>query len=314
MENRKSLRCLVLDRLVPRATNGVVLPTTLAAILLLNLLIVASFFHLFETERLLALTVRSARTTDEAVGAIFKKLPDTGPTAGILLRVLQAQTSKGDRLNLSLETALSAETAPKGANNGIVELAPREARDARRYDFRSYFHGAQPCPIAAEADVEASEFRSGTEYVAVAARARTRCSFGSGDYGNIVVGGDLRLDGSVTLSRSGTLSPTSAAASEMLIVSALGRLRQTGTLRIESDLRIIAGGDIDIEQLITDEARSHTVQIVSATGSVRVRSIAGAVRCTVAAWHGVQIDGPWQSSSAEPVPPALAYEILGLAR
>jgi hypothetical protein len=103
----------------------------------------------------------------------------------------------------------------------------------------------------------------------------------------------------------------SARSANPSIIATPGRLRFAGTLTVESDLIIVAGGDVEIGAIAASTAQTQKVTIISALGGIRVGSIASEVSAIAAGRSTIEVPETSQSPPF-PLPPLRGHEVIGI--
>lgn len=101
----------------------------------------------------------------------------------------------------------------------------------------------------------------------------------------------------------------SSAAS---VIATAGFLDAQASLVIDSDIQIIAGGDLHIRRLYSGQ-ESYAVTLSSATGVVLIEEVDPRLRVRVAAWLGAFLPAGVTLDSQIPLPKLLPAQVLGLS-
>jgi hypothetical protein len=102
-----------------------------------------------------------------------------------------------------------------------------------------------------------------------------------------------------------------ARSAQTSIIASPGQISVTGTLTLESDLMVVAGGDIAIGTITTTPSQTRKVTIISALGGIRVGSVGSGVSVIAAGRSTIEIpENPY--SPPFPIPPRRGHEIIGI--
>lgn len=121
-----------------------------------------------------------------------------------------------------------------------------------------------------------------------------------------LTGGIITLEN--ILGEATTVLPRSAQTS---IIASPGRIVLTDLLMLESDLVIVAGGDIEIGGIAAPTAQTRKATIISALGGIRVGSVAPGVSVIAAGRATIEVPETPQHPPF-PLPPLRGHEIIGI--
>jgi hypothetical protein len=102
-----------------------------------------------------------------------------------------------------------------------------------------------------------------------------------------------------------------ANSSKASILASPGAIVLAGALIVETDLLIVAGGDISLSSIATSSSETRKVTIISALGAVRVGYVAPEIS-VMAAGRGVIEVPETKQMPPFPVPPQREYGVLGI--
>ena len=120
-------------------------------------------------------------------------------------------------------------------------------------------------------------------------------------HGGITTLENIRGDTTRVLARSAHAS----------IIASPGRITFIGAITLESDLVIVAGGDIEIGAITAAPSQTRKVTIISALGVIRVGSVAPGVSVIAAGRATIEVPQTPQHPPF-PLPPLRGHEIIGI--
>lgn len=161
-----------------------------------------------------------------------------------------------------------------------------------RIDFDAIFAHATHCP---------SSPSNAPKPFAAAPTSSKDCVVPSSLEGGIITRENIRGETALVLGR---MTQSSTIASP-------GGISFSGALTLESDLILVAGGDIEIGELTASPQQTRRVTIISALGSVRVASVASGVSVIAAGRATIAVPETRQSPPY-PIPPQRGHEIVGI--
>jgi hypothetical protein len=161
-----------------------------------------------------------------------------------------------------------------------------------RIDYDSLFMNALPCP---------STPTNGIDARGNAVKASKDCPISSTLKGGVITVENLR----------GETTRVTATAAQPSIIASPGAITITGSLILESDLVLVAGGDIDIASITSLSDQGRKVTIISALGAIRVGSVSPGISL-VAAGRSVLEVPETEQRSPFPMPPQRRHAIVGI--
>jgi len=102
-----------------------------------------------------------------------------------------------------------------------------------------------------------------------------------------------------------------ARASHASVIASPGGITVTGALTLESDLILIAGGDIAIGAITASSRQTRKVTLISALGAIRVGSISTGISVVAGGRSTIEVPETPQSPPF-PLPPQREYDIVGI--
>jgi hypothetical protein len=100
-------------------------------------------------------------------------------------------------------------------------------------------------------------------------------------------------------------------SSKAAILASPGAIVLAGALIVETDLLIVAGGDISLSSITTSSSETRKVTIISALGAIRVGYVAPEIS-VMAAGRGVIEVPETKQMPPFPLPPQREYGVLGM--
>ena len=161
-----------------------------------------------------------------------------------------------------------------------------------RIDYDALFTNALPCPAT---PTNATATRGDT------VKASKDCPIPSTLKGGIITLDNLR----------GETTRVTATSHQASIIASPGSIAIAGSLTIESDTVIVAGGDVDISSITTPSGRSCKVSIISALGGVRIGFTSPGISLLVAGRSVLEVPETAQSPPF-PMPPQRKHGIVGI--
>lgn len=117
---------------------------------------------------------------------------------------------------------------------------------------------------------------------------------------------------SIRLLENLILTSDTNVSSAAPVVATAGFLDAQASLIVDSDIQIIAGGDLHIRRLYSGQ-ESYAVTLSSATGVVLIEEVDPRLRVRVAAWLGAFLPAGVTLDSQIPLPKLLPAQVLGLS-
>jgi len=171
-------------------------------------------------------------------------------------------------------------------------VAPPTGRLAlSRIDYDALFTSAVPCPSP---PTNAAATRGDT------VQASKNCPIPSTLQGGMTTLENLRGE-----------TTRVTATSEQSIIASPGAIAITGSLTLESDLLIVAGGDIDIASITSLSDQGHKVTIISALGAIRVAFVSPGISLIAAGRSLLEVPETTQRPPF-PLPPQRRHAIIGI--
>ena len=94
-------------------------------------------------------------------------------------------------------------------------------------------------------------------------------------------------------------------------IASPGGISFTGALTLESDLVLVAGGDIEIGAIAASPLQTRRVTIISALGGIRVGSVTTGVSVVAAGRSTIEVPETPQSAPFA-LPPQRGHEVIGI--
>lgn len=160
-----------------------------------------------------------------------------------------------------------------------------------RIDYDALFTSAVPCPST---PTNATATRGDT------VQASRNCPIPS-----------TLKRGMITLENLRGETTRVTATSEQSLIASPGAISITGSLTLESDLIIVAGGDVDIASITSLSKQAHKVTIISALGAVRVGFVSPGISLIAAGRSVLEVPETVQRPPF-PLPPQRRHGIVGI--
>ncbi len=161
-----------------------------------------------------------------------------------------------------------------------------------RIDYDALFTFALPCPST---PTNATATRGDT------VQASKDCPIPSSLNGGMITLENLR----------GEATRVTAISPQPSIIASPGAITITGSLTLESDLVLVAGGDIDISSIASLSEQVHKVTIISALGVIRVAFVSPSISLIAAGRSVLEIPETTQHPPF-PLPPQRRHGIVGI--
>ncbi|MEY4668936.1 MAG: hypothetical protein RL518_1635 [Pseudomonadota bacterium] len=161
-----------------------------------------------------------------------------------------------------------------------------------RIDYDAIFVQAIRCPIPPS---------SATDPFEASPTASKDCGIPTTLKGGVILLENIRGESIKVL-------PPSSGAS---VIASPGRITVTGALSLESDLVMVAGGDVEIGSITTQSGHTRKVTILSALGGIRVSSITPGIEVLAAGRNTLEVPNT-PHNPPFPLPPQRGHEIVGL--
>ena len=166
-----------------------------------------------------------------------------------------------------------------------------------QFDFNATFRKLTPCSYSKIVSTKISA--SGFALSPRSAISKIDCkSLAFSDSMQNAYAGNLAIDSDVT------------APNTLRTIAAKGYVDVAASLGINSDIIVLAGGDLHLKNL--SALTAVRVALVSATGIVMLDEISGPISLRVIAWQGAFLPSNAQLLPHDNLPPRLAQEILSL--
>ena len=118
--------------------------------------------------------------------------------------------------------------------------------------------------------------------------------------------------GIVTLENlRGETTQVTATSPQPSLIASPGAITITGSLTLESDLVLVAGGDIDIASITSLSDQGRKVTIISALGAIRVGSVSPGISLVAAGRSVLEVPETTQRPPF-PLPPQRRHGIVGI--
>jgi len=160
-----------------------------------------------------------------------------------------------------------------------------------RVDYDALFMNAAPCPSS---PTNATDTRRDT------VKASKDCPIPSTLEGGITILENMR----------GETTRVTATSGQSRIASP-GAITITASLTLESDLLIVAGGDVDIASITSLSHQGHKVTIISALGAIRVAFVSPGISLIAAGRSVLEVPETTQRPPF-PLPPQRRHALVGI--
>ena len=264
-------------RLLGNEQNGWVLPTTLFGITLI-----------MGTIRLLSL---------DATG-VTRMYGDIRLSNTMREHVMREVASMGEPKPLCKTTTMNVDETTFdyeicGERRVPYMVAPPTGQlPLSRIDYDALFTSAVPCPST---PTNATATRGDT------VQASKNCAIPSTLQGGIVTLENLR----------GETTRVTVTSPQPSLIASPGAITITGSLTLESDLVLVAGGDIDIASITSLSDQGRKVTIISALGAIRVGSVSPGISLVAAGRSVLEVPETTQRPPF-PLPPQRRHGIVGI--
>lgn len=161
-----------------------------------------------------------------------------------------------------------------------------------RIDYDALFSSAVPCPST---PTNAAATRGDT------VQASKNCPLPSTLPGGIITLENLR----------GETTRVTVTSPQPSLIASPGAIAITGSLIGESDLVLVAGGDVDISSITSLSEQSYKVTIISALGAVRVGFVSPGISLIAAGRSVLEVPETTQRPPF-PLPPERRHSIVGI--
>jgi hypothetical protein len=197
-----------------------------------------------------------------------------------------------EKLSMNIEeTRLSYEVC--GERRTPFMVAPPTAHlPLSRVDYDAIFTNALPCP-----STPINPTTTDSESV----KAAKDCAIPPLLQGGLITRENLR----------GEATRVIASPSHGSIIASPGAIFISGALGVESDLVIVAGGDIEISAIITPPQQSSKITIISALGAIRIGFVSPGISMIAAGRSVLELPETAQSPPF-PLPPQRRHGIVGI--
>jgi hypothetical protein len=242
------------------------------------------------------------------VGTIRLLCVDTTGVSRIYGDIRQSQTSRQQALREILSTA---DPKPRCEKRTItVEetkldyevcgerripfmiVPPTGQLPLTRLDYDALFTTAVPCPSAKTNNAAA---------ISDKVQASQDCAIPPLLQGELITLENLRGETTRVIARTAQAS----------VMASPGEIAIAETLTLESDLVVVAGGDVEISSITTPSERSHKVTIISALGAVRVGFVSPGISVIAVGRSTLEVPETPQSAPF-PMPPQRRHGIVGI--